>query len=93
LLDRDVNSIKASRNSSNVISKLIVFSLLILIVPLVSYFVSLKYIFRGTTSHCIDLLFIESGELPSAIVAVVCVNVILVAYLIAAVLEDQNYNS
>ncbi|KAF7332139.1 hypothetical protein MKEN_00094900 [Mycena kentingensis (nom. inval.)] len=59
------------------LAKLIFFSLALGIVPLSSYFGSLKYFWDGNTTY-------------AALTAVASANVVLVAYIISAVLDDQS---
>nr|GAT54040.1 predicted protein [Mycena chlorophos] len=62
------------------LAKLIVFSLALGIAPLSSYFGSLKYLWNGNTTY-------------AALTAVVAANVVLVAYIISAVLDDRRSTS
>ncbi|KAJ7068166.1 hypothetical protein C8F01DRAFT_1246704 [Mycena amicta] len=58
------------------LAKLVFFSLSLGIAPLSSYFASLKYLWNGNTTY-------------AALTAVVSANVVLVAYIITSVLDDQ----
>ncbi|KAJ1644254.1 hypothetical protein LPJ64_004057 [Coemansia asiatica] len=60
---------------SDVVRKLVSFSLLLLVAPILSYFVSLKYIFVGATAS-------------SAIVAVIAANLVLAAFVYSAWNEE-----
>ncbi|KAJ2376666.1 hypothetical protein IW150_001841 [Coemansia sp. RSA 2607] len=60
---------------SNVVGKLAVFSLLLLIAPIITYFISLKYVFVGATA-------------TSAIAAVIVANIVLAAFVYAAWTEE-----
>jgi hypothetical protein len=84
-------------HSTGVLLKLIIFSLSLGIVPIASYFASEKYIWNGAPSQIIQSLRL-SGSLTlhipgnstfAAITAVVCANVVLVAYIITSLREDQ----
>ncbi|KAJ2435129.1 vacuolar ATPase assembly integral membrane protein vma21 [Coemansia sp. RSA 2424] len=59
----------------NVIRKLLAFSFLLLVLPILAYFASLRYLFVGSTAS-------------SAIVAVIVANCVLAAYVYAAWIED-----
>ncbi|KAJ2491984.1 vacuolar ATPase assembly integral membrane protein vma21 [Coemansia sp. RSA 2050] len=61
----------------NVIRKLVAFSLLLLVLPILAYFGSLRYLFVGSTAS-------------SAIVAVIVANFVLAAYVYAAWVEDAS---
>lgn len=63
--------------TSSALYKLVFFALLILIAPLATYFGSLKYYFDGQNTTA------------AAIAAAVVVNLVLVAYIVVAFLEDQ----
>ncbi|BFZ55892.1 vacuolar ATPase assembly integral membrane protein vma21 [Savitreella phatthalungensis] len=61
-----------------VLSKLLLFSLAMLVLPLSAYYLSLEYLFQGyKTTH-------------AAITAAVVANLVLVGYVIAAFLEDDS---
>jgi len=84
-------------HSKGVLLKLIIFSLSLGIVPITSYFASEKYIWNGAPSQIIQPLRL-SGSLTlcvlgnstfAAITAVVSANVVLVAYIISSLREDQ----
>ncbi|PFH51414.1 hypothetical protein AMATHDRAFT_59164 [Amanita thiersii Skay4041] len=62
--------------SGGILIKLIVFSLSLGIMPIVSYFASLKYIWNGNSTY-------------AAITAVVAANVVLVAYIVSSIKEDR----
>ncbi|KAI0003060.1 hypothetical protein BJV74DRAFT_882003 [Russula compacta] len=59
-----------------VLLKLIIFSLSLGIVPITSYFASEKYIWNGNSTF-------------AAITAVVAANVVLVAYIVSSLRDDQ----
>ncbi|KAJ1952602.1 vacuolar ATPase assembly integral membrane protein vma21, partial [Linderina pennispora] len=63
------------RVPSHVVRKLVVFSLLLLIMPIMVYFMTLKYVFAGKTA-------------ASAIAAVVAANLVLAAFVYAAWVEE-----
>ncbi|KAJ2819042.1 vacuolar ATPase assembly integral membrane protein vma21 [Coemansia sp. 'formosensis'] len=73
----DMQPASAPQIPGNVIRKLLAFSLLLLALPILAYFGSLKYIFVGSTAS-------------SAIVAVIVANVVLAAYVYAAWIEDTS---
>ncbi|KAF7301364.1 hypothetical protein MIND_00701600 [Mycena indigotica] len=58
------------------LAKLILFSLALGIAPLSSYFGSLKYVWDGNSTY-------------AALTAVVAANIVLVAYIITSILDDQ----
>ncbi|KAJ2614167.1 vacuolar ATPase assembly integral membrane protein vma21 [Coemansia sp. RSA 1365] len=64
----------------NVVGKLVAFSLLLLIMPILAYFLSLKLVFAGSTT-------------PSAITAAVTANVVLAGYVYVAWVEDVDEGS
>ncbi|KAI8324075.1 vacuolar ATPase assembly integral membrane protein VMA21, partial [Martensiomyces pterosporus] len=68
------------RIPANVVRKLVAFSVLLLIAPILVYFFSLKYVFVGSTA-------------PSAIAAVIAANMVLAGYVYAAWVEDSESNS
>ena len=80
-------------HSKGVLLKLIIFSLSLGIVPIASYFASEKYIWNGAPSQIIQslrlTLCIPGNSTFAAITAVVCANVVLVAYIITSLREDQ----
>jgi len=59
-----------------VLLKLIIFSLSLGIVPIASYFASEKYIWGGNSTF-------------AAITAIVAANIVLVAYIISSLRDDQ----
>lgn len=68
---------RASANvSAGVVIKLLAFTLAMVLMPISSYFVSLKYVFVGRTTYAAGC---------AAIVA----NGVLLAYIVAALLEDR----
>ncbi|KAJ2767223.1 vacuolar ATPase assembly integral membrane protein vma21 [Coemansia nantahalensis] len=60
----------------SVVGKLVAFSLLLLVAPILVYFASLNLVFSGSTT-------------PAAIAAAVTANIVLAAYVYAAWIEDQ----
>ncbi|KAJ8523528.1 hypothetical protein ONZ45_g42 [Pleurotus djamor] len=62
--------------SSTTLFKLAIFTLALGVLPLTSYFGSLHYVWEGNATY-------------AAITAIVAANVVLVAYIITSVLEDQ----
>ncbi|KAJ7047478.1 hypothetical protein C8F04DRAFT_1247123 [Mycena alexandri] len=66
--------------STGQLAKLIVFSLSLGIVPITSYFGSMKYLWNGNATY-------------AALTAVVSANLVLVAYIITAVLDDKRTTS
>jgi len=84
------------QGSSGVLAKLIIFSVSLGVLPLGSYFLSLKYLWNGKfEAHFFrnyvvhrSLLCTENSTF-AAITAVVAANIVLVAYIISAVLEDK----
>ncbi|KAJ2062918.1 hypothetical protein GGI17_002084 [Coemansia sp. S146] len=73
----DKQTASAPQIPGNVIRKLLAFSLLLLVLPILAYFGSLKYIFVGSPAS-------------SAIVAVIVANFVLGAYVYAAWIEDAS---
>ncbi|KAF8165458.1 hypothetical protein B0H34DRAFT_689280 [Crassisporium funariophilum] len=71
-----ISKVNADGAAGGVLFKLIVFSLSLGLVPIASYFLSAKYVWDGNTTF-------------AAITAIVAANVVLVAYIITAVMEDQ----
>ncbi|KAJ2161357.1 vacuolar ATPase assembly integral membrane protein vma21 [Coemansia sp. RSA 552] len=61
----------------NVVTKLVVFSLLLLVLPILAYFVTLNLVFGGSTT-------------PAAITAAVTANIVLAAYVYAAWIEEDD---
>jgi len=89
-------SMKHPIHSTGVLFKLVVFSLSLGLVPITSYFASEKYIWNGaswfTTSTLEDLpdpLASAGNSTFAAITAVVAANVVLVAYIISSLRDDQ----
>ncbi|THH17965.1 hypothetical protein EW146_g2961 [Bondarzewia mesenterica] len=64
------------QGAQGVLVKLIIFSLSLGILPIGSYFISNKYIWKGNSTY-------------SAITAIVAANIVLVAYIVTSVVEDQ----
>ncbi|KAJ6509931.1 hypothetical protein C8R47DRAFT_1095964 [Mycena vitilis] len=62
--------------SSTQLAKLAFFSLSLGILPITSYFGSLKYLWNGNATY-------------AALTAVVSANIVLVAYIITSVLDDK----
>ncbi|KAJ2686511.1 vacuolar ATPase assembly integral membrane protein vma21 [Coemansia spiralis] len=75
--EEDVQPANTPQIPGNVIRKLLAFSLLLLVLPILAYFGSLKYLFVGSTAS-------------SAIVAVIVANFVLAAYVYAAWVEDAS---
>jgi len=69
-------STQTIEQGTGVLFKLIVFSLSLGIVPITSYFASEKYIWNGNSTF-------------AAITAVVAANVVLIAYIISSLRDDQ----
>ncbi|KAF9581789.1 vacuolar ATPase assembly integral membrane protein vma21 [Lunasporangiospora selenospora] len=67
---------KSANVSSSVVAKLAFFTGAMVIVPIGTYFVSLNKFFEGNATY-------------AGICAAVMANVVLIAYVIAAVLEDS----
>ncbi|KAJ7129796.1 hypothetical protein C8R44DRAFT_614246 [Mycena epipterygia] len=65
--------------SSAQLAKLVFFSLSLGIIPITSYFGSLKYVWNGNATY-------------AALTAVVGANIVLVAYIITSVLDDKRSN-
>jgi uncharacterized membrane protein YjgN (DUF898 family) len=89
---------RRSIRSTGVLFKLIIFSLSLGIVPITSYFASEKYIWNGaflgadlfhSARLSPDLLAFIGNSTFAAITAVVAANVVLVAYIISSVRDDQ----
>lgn len=81
---RSIPSQQAQRASpqipGNVIRKLLIFSMLLLTVPLAVYFGSIKYVFVGSTAS-------------SAIAAAISANLVLAMYVYVAWIEDIDANN
>jgi len=73
---------KANANMAQggVLVKLIIFSVTLGILPIGSYFLSLRYVWEGNSTF-------------AAITAIAAANLVLVAYIITAVLEDRSSTS
>lgn len=82
-----------SRRSALV--KLFAFSISLAIVPITSYFVSLKYIWVGTSCRLFKWLIrvvtlaLSGDTTAAALVAVFTANLVLVAYIIVSVQEES----
>ncbi|KAF8211223.1 hypothetical protein K438DRAFT_28773 [Mycena galopus ATCC 62051] len=74
--EKAAGKIAADVASNGQLAKLLFFSLSLGLVPITSYFGSLKYLWNGNATY-------------SAFTAVGAANLILVAYIITAVLDDQ----
>ncbi|KAI3640063.1 hypothetical protein MIR68_000941 [Amoeboaphelidium protococcarum] len=68
-----------SRVSGSVFAKLILFTALMLIAPLGTYFYTTKYMFGGNTTY-------------GAIAAVAVTNIVMIGYVILAYSEDSSGN-
>jgi len=66
----------ADMAQGGVLVKLIIFSVTLGVLPIGSYFLSLKYVWKENSTF-------------AAITAIVAANVVLVIYIITAVLEDR----
>ncbi|KAF5364245.1 hypothetical protein D9756_000733 [Leucocoprinus leucothites] len=75
-----VSQIQANTASKGVLAKLLFFSVSLGVIPLTSYYTSLKYISEGNST-------------VAAITAVVAANVVLIAYIITSLLEDSKDNA
>ncbi|KAJ7937160.1 hypothetical protein B0H13DRAFT_1524875, partial [Mycena leptocephala] len=62
--------------SSTQLAKLVFFSLSLGIIPITSYFGSLKYFWNGNATY-------------AALTAVVGANIVLVAYIVTSILDDK----
>jgi len=62
--------------NASVLIKLFVFTVCLGMVPVVSYFASLKYIWNGNSTY-------------AAITSVAAANIVLVLYIIFSIIEDQ----
>ncbi|KAH9482808.1 Vacuolar ATPase assembly integral membrane protein vma21 [Psilocybe cubensis] len=71
-----VSKINADAAAGGVLFKLIIFSVSLGVIPISSYFLSLKYLWNENATF-------------AAITAVVSANVVLVAYIISAIREDR----
>ncbi|EDR12812.1 uncharacterized protein LACBIDRAFT_311681 [Laccaria bicolor S238N-H82] len=71
-----IGKLNADAASGGVLLKLIIFSLSLGILPLTSYFASLKYVWDGNATF-------------AAITAVVAANIVLVTYIVMSLLEDK----
>ncbi|KAJ2402326.1 hypothetical protein GGI23_000791 [Coemansia sp. RSA 2559] len=74
--EEDAFTGKTPHIPGSVVCKLVVFSLLMLIAPILAYFASLKYVFVGSTA-------------ASAITAVVVANMVVVAWVYTAWSEEK----
>ncbi|KAM6495988.1 hypothetical protein JOM56_008694 [Amanita muscaria] len=73
------SQITAQAASGAVLVKLAVFSLSLGVVPIASYFGSLKYVWNGNATY-------------AAITAIVAANLVLVSYIISSVMDDRGSN-
>ncbi|KAJ6629097.1 hypothetical protein B0H10DRAFT_1776694 [Mycena sp. CBHHK59/15] len=62
--------------SRGVMAKLVFFTLSLGIVPITSYFGSMKYVWDGNATY-------------AAITSIISANVVLVAYIISSILDDK----
>jgi len=72
-----MSKINDSAAAGGVLVKLLIFSLSLGIVPIAGYFASLKFLWKGDATY-------------AAITAVVLANIVLVAYIVTSIWEDQN---
>ncbi|KAJ2128802.1 vacuolar ATPase assembly integral membrane protein vma21 [Coemansia sp. RSA 788] len=75
-----VEAVQSPQIPGNVIKKLVAFSVTLLIAPILTYFLSLNFVFAGSTT-------------PAAITAAVTANIVLAAYVYAAWVEESDGNS
>ncbi|KZP07160.1 hypothetical protein FIBSPDRAFT_1050300 [Athelia psychrophila] len=68
--------VTAQTAHKGVLLKLIIFTVSLAVVPLTSYFGSKKYIWDGNSNY-------------AAITAIVAANIVLIAYIVTSILEDQ----
>ncbi|KAK2466125.1 hypothetical protein APHAL10511_001767 [Amanita phalloides] len=66
----------AQAANGGVLIKLFIFTLSLGMVPVVTYFASLKYIWHGDSTY-------------AAITAVAAANIVLVLYIISSIIEDK----
>ncbi|KAJ6515981.1 hypothetical protein C8R45DRAFT_958275 [Mycena sanguinolenta] len=71
---------KIAADSNGQLAKLMFFTVSLGLVPITSYFGSLKYLWNGNATY-------------SAFTAVAAANLILVAYIITAILDDKSTTS
>jgi len=87
------NSCWALINLRGVLVKLLSFSVSLGAVPLISYYVSLTYFYKGMISWVFFYPFHLRNRLGNstlaAIVAVVAANLVLITYIITSLLEDR----
>ncbi|KAJ7283760.1 hypothetical protein C8J57DRAFT_1053820 [Mycena rebaudengoi] len=62
--------------SSAVMAKLLIFALSLGILPIATYFGSMKFFWQGNATY-------------AAITSIVCANIVLVAYIIFSILDDK----
>ncbi|KAJ2781542.1 vacuolar ATPase assembly integral membrane protein vma21 [Coemansia javaensis] len=74
--DTDSAQDALARIPGSVVGKLVAFSVLLLVVPLLAYFASLRLVFGGSTT-------------PAAITAAVSANLVLAAYVYVAWTEES----
>jgi len=69
---------RATEQASNagVLAKLLIFAVAMAVVPITAYYGSLTYLWNGNASY-------------AALTAVLAANIVLVAYIVVASLEDQ----
>ena len=86
------NSCWALINLRGVLVKLLSFSVSLGAVPLISYYVSLTYFFKGMISWFVYPFYLRKqigNNTLAAIAAVVAANLILITYIITSLLEDR----
>jgi len=71
-----IGKVTAEAAQGGVLIKLVIFSLSLAIVPITSYFASLKYIWSGNATF-------------AAITAVFSANLVLVTYICVSIMEDK----
>jgi len=87
-----LNSCWALINLRGVLVKLLSFSVSLGAVPLISYYVSLTYFYKGMISlfsYSFHLRNQIGNNTLAAIAAVVAANLILITYIITSLLEDR----
>ncbi|KAJ3487422.1 hypothetical protein NLJ89_g11714 [Agrocybe chaxingu] len=70
------SNLNAQAVSGGVLARLLAFSIALGVLPIVSYFGSLNYLWEGNATY-------------AAITAIIAANIVLVTYIIVSVLEDR----
>ncbi|KAI1259289.1 VMA21-like domain-containing protein [Xylariaceae sp. FL1019] len=99
ILDKDDDDLKVTSSGQSstapavpidVILKLLAFTLAMVVVPIGSYFLTVKTIFRASQPLSKSSDWVQGNSTYAGILAAILANVVLVGYVVVAYNEDQS---